>query len=289
MIIVTGAAGQLGRQVVEDLAKLVEPGRIGVSTRDPAQVHDLEDRGIRVRRGDFDDPTSLAAAFEDADQVLIVSADKLGDEARRLHRNAIAAACAAGARRILYTSHMGARVGSPFAPADQHAATEDDMASAGVPFTSLRHGFYAESCLQMVGDALRQGDLRVPADGPVSWTARGDLAQADAAILAGRAQFDGGSPPLTATTAITMAELAAIASEVIGQEVKHTTVTDDEWRSAKVAAGMPDFYAEMLLGTFRAARRGDFAATDPALGRLLRREPLGIREVLARSMAAGAA
>ena len=283
MIVVTGAAGQLGRKVTVDLAKLVDPHRIGVSVREPAQARDLVDGGIRVRRGDFDDPASLANAFEGTDQVLIVSANKLGEEARRLHLNAIAAARAAGARRILYTSHMGARAGSPFAPADQHAATEDELARAGVPFTSLRHGFYAESCLLIVGDSLRQGDLRVPEDGPVSWTARADLAEGDAAVLAGQTQFDGISPPLTATTAITMAELAVIASEVTGREVRHTTVTDDEWRSAKVAAGMPEFYAEMLLGTFRAARRGDFAGTSPALGGLLRREPLGMREMLARS------
>ena len=255
MIIVTGAAGQLGRQVVEKLATLVDPRRIGVSVRDPDQVEGLEPRGIRVRHGDFADPASLAAAFEGADQVLIVSADKLGEEARRLHRNAIDAAQSAGARRILYTSHMGARAGSPFAPANQHAGTEDDLRQAAVPFTSLRHGFYAESCLLMVGDALRQRELRVPEDGPVSWTARADLAEADAAVLAGRASFEGVSLPLTAARAITMAELAAIASEVTGKEVRHTTVTDEEWRSAKVAAGMPEFYADMLLGTFRSGFR----------------------------------
>ena len=179
---------------------------------------------------------------------------------------------------------MGARAGSPFAPADQHAGTEDDLRQAGIPFTSLRHGFYAESCLLMVGDALRQRELRVPEDGPVSWTARADLAEADAAVLAGRASFEGVSLPLTAAKAITMAELAAIASEVTGKEVRHTTVTDEEWRSAKVAAGMPEFYADMLLGTFRAARRGDFSATDPALGELLGREPIGMREVLAQHL-----
>lgn len=284
MIVVTGAAGQLGRQVVDTLATLVDPHRVGVSVRDPDQVEGLADRGIRVRRGDFDDLASMLAAFEDADQVLIVSANKLGEEARRLHRSAIEAARSAGARRILYTSHMGARIGSSFAPADQHAGTEDDLANTGVPFTSLRHGFYAESCLLMVGDALRQGDLRVPEDGPVSWTARADLADADAAILASHAAFEGVSPSLTSATAITMADLAAIASEVTGKEIRHTTVMDEQWRSAKIAAGMPEVYAEMLLGTFRAARRGDFAGTSPVLGQLLGREPVGMREVLAQQL-----
>ena len=284
MIDVTGAAGQLGRQVVDTLATLVDPHRVGVSVRDPDQVEGLADRGIRVRRGDFDDPASMLTAFEDADQVLIVSANKLGEEARRLHRSAIEAARSAGARRILYTSHVGARIGSSFAPADQHAGTEDDLANTGVPFTSLRHGFYAESCLLMVGDALRQGDLRVPEDGPVSWTARADLADADAAILASHAAFEGVSPSLTSATAITMADLAAIASEVTGKEIRHTTVMDEQWRSAKIAAGMPEVYAEMLLGTFRAARRGDFAGTSPVLGQLLGREPVGMREVLAQQL-----
>lgn len=285
MIVVTGAAGQLGRQIVEKLCTMTDPHRIGVSVRDPKQVEALAKRGVRVRRGDFDDAASLAAAFEGAEQVLIVSADKLDEEARRLHRNAIEAARAAGARRILYTSHMGARAGSAFAPGDQHAGTEDDLARAGVPFTSLRHGFYAESCLMMVGDALRQGELRVPEDGPVSWTTRADLAEADAAILAGRATFEGLSPPLTAATAITMAELAAIASEVAGKEVRHAPVTDEEWRSAKIDAGTPEIYADMLLGMFQAARRGDFAATDPALSKLLGREPVGMREVLSQHLA----
>lgn len=285
MIVVTGAAGQLGRKVVEKLCTMIDPHRIGISVRDPKQAEALAERGVRVRRGDFDDATSLAAAFEGAEQVLIVSADKLGEEARRLHRNAIEAARAAGARRILYTSHMGARAGSSFAPGDQHAATEDDLARAEVPFTSLRHGFYAESCLMMVGDALRQGELRAPEDGPVSWTTRADLAEADAAILAGRASFEGLSPPLTAARAITMAELSAIASEVTGKDIKHTTVTDEEWRLAKIEAGIPEIYADMLLGMFQAARRGDFAATDPALGTLLGREPVNMREVLSQHLA----
>jgi uncharacterized protein YbjT (DUF2867 family) len=281
MIIVTGAAGQLGHVVVEQLAKMIDPVRIGVSVRDPTRAATLADRGIRVRQGDFEDPASLADAFEGAEQVLIVSANKLGDEARRLHRTAVMAARAAGASRILYTSHQGARLGSPFAPADQHAGTEGDLAEAGVPFTSIRHGFYAESCLLMVGDALRSGKLRVPEDGPISWTARADLAQADAAILAGQTTLNGISPPLTSGVAITMAELASIASEVTGREIKHQTISDDEWRSTKVAAGMPEIYADMLLGTFRAARRGDFASTHPSLGTILGRPPLTMREMLA--------
>lgn len=280
MIVVTGATGQLGRAVVESLLGHRAASEIVASVRDCNKASGLAARGVTVRTGDFFDRASLEHAFRGADQVLIVSADKLGDEALRLHRTAIEAARAASALRILYTSHMGARTGSPFLPADQHAGTEADLAACGVSYTSLRHGFYVESCLHMIGDGLRNGELRTPEDGPISWTARADLAEADAAILAGEGRWDGITPPLTAAEAVTMAEIAAIASEVFRREVRHITVTDQEWLDTKIAAGMPAIYADMLLGTFRAARRGDFAATDPALQTLLGRAPKTVRDVL---------
>ena len=78
--------------------------------------------------------------------------------------------------------------------------------------------------------------------------------------------------------------LAAIASELTGREIKRVTVCDDEWRHAKVAAGVPAQMAEMLLGTSRAARRGDFAAVDPTLATLLGRRPRTMRDVLAATL-----
>lgn len=283
MIVVTGATGQLGKSIVKTLLGHVPANRIIASVRDVGKAQDLAASGVDVRAGDFSDPQGLTAAFAGAEQVLIVSADKLGEEALRLHRNAIEAAARAGARRILYTSHMGARLGSPFAPADQHAGTERDLAQSGLATTSLRHGFYAESCLYMIGEDLRKGELRVPEDGPVSWTARNDLAEADAVILAEDRAWDGISPPLTASQALTMAEVAALASEVTGREVRHVTISDDEWLEAKQASGMPKRYAYMLLGVFRAARRGDFGVTDPTLETLLCRSPRTMRQMLIAS------
>ena len=283
MFVITGANGHLGRDIVHHLSARMPAAQIGASVRDTGKAADLAALGVEIRQGDFAEPETLEGAFAGASQVLIVSADKLGDEALVLHRAAIDAAKSAGARRILYTSHMGAREDSPFAPAAQHWGTERELDASGAPFTSLRHGFYAESCLQMIGDGLQSGELRVPEDGPVSWTARTDLAEADAAILASDGIWDGVTPPLTATAAVTMAEIAAMASEVYGHEVRHTVLSDADWVAERMAAGIPALYAEMLVGTFRAARRGDFSATDPALEKLLARAPKSMRDVIAAS------
>ena len=283
MILVTGASGQLGQRVVEYLSGRIAASHIVAASREPSTLS-LTDEVAR-RSADFADPASLPKAFAGIERVEIVSVDKLGEEARALHRNAIAAASDAGMARIFYTSHAGARMESSFLPADQHARSEADLEASGTPFTALRHGFYAESCLQMIGEDLTRGELRVPEDGPVCWTARDDLAQADAALLAGETTFDGATPPLTASRAWTMAEIAELASQITGREIRHIVVSDAEWKAAKVAAGVPEHYAEMLLGTFRASRRGDFSTVDPTLENLLGRKPTSLREVLAEALA----
>lgn len=284
MIVVTGANGQLGRAVVEGLLTRLSANAIVASVRDPAKAEALARQGVNVRAGDFASLEELPAAFAGATQVLVVSVDKLGEPALRMHRDAIKAARAAGAQRVLYTSHMGARADSPFVPAIDHAATEAILAEGGASFTALRHGFYAESALHLIGPGIEAGEIRAPEDGPVSWTARDDLAEADAVLLAEEGRLDGVTPPLTAPEAFTMADLAAIASELTGREIKRVTVSDDEWRDAKVAAGVPAHMAEMLLGTYRAARRGDFAAADLTLETLLGRRPRTMRDVLAATL-----
>ena len=283
MILVTGAGGQLGQSVVKCLAERISRDQIAAVSREPGALS--LPAGIASRRADFADPTGLVAAFSGIDQIEIISVNKLGEEARQLHGNAIRAARSADVGRIFYTSHAGAREGSSFAPADQHAATEADLAATGKPYTALRHGFYAESCLHMIGSDLKSGELRVPEDGPVCWTARSDLAEADAALLAGEATFDGATPPLTATEALTMAEIAELASQVTESEIRHTVVSDAEWKQAKIASGVPEHYAEMLLGTFRAARRGDFDLVDPVLEKLLGRPTRSMRDILAAELA----
>ncbi|GAA4621072.1 NAD(P)H-binding protein [Actinoallomurus vinaceus] len=280
MIVVTGATGQLGSQIVERLLARVPAHRVGVSVRDPQKAKALADQGVRVRQGGFTDTAGLAHAFEGASQVLIVSVDKMGDEAVRQHRAAIDAAVAAGARRILYTSHMGAGVSSRFQPCRDHAATEEALRASGVPFTSLRNGFYASSAMRFLGHALESGQVTLPADGPVSWTAHADLAEAAAVILADEGRFDGPTPPLTAAQALTFDDIARIASDVTGRIITRTIAPDDRFREHLVGDGVPPEVANQLLGVFAAGRAGEFAAVDPTLATLIGREPIALGTVL---------
>ena len=283
MIIVTGANGQLGRAVVERLLVRVPAEHVGVSVRDVEKAQGLKERGVRVRRGDFNDPQSLAHAFEGATQVLIVSVDSSGEHAVGQHRAAIDVAKHVGARRILYTSHMGSSPTSLFAPMIDHAATEVLLQDSGVAFTSLRNGFYAASACMLLGNALQTGELVAPEDGPVSWTAHADLAEV-AAIALSEEVLDSVTPDLTASEAIDLDGIAAIASELAQRPIRRIVVSDEQYRAGMIAHGFPEAAADMLLGIFRASRQGEFNRVDPALARLIGRPPMSMRDVLSAAI-----
>ncbi|MGP3751698.1 NmrA family NAD(P)-binding protein [Streptomyces sp. IBSNAI001] len=287
MIIVTGATGHLGRQVVESLLTRVPADQVGVSVRDPEKAQSFADRGVRVRQGSFTDAAGLAHAFEGASQVLVVSVDKMGDECVAQHRTAIEAAVTAGARRILYTSQMGAGASSHFQACRDHAATEEALRACGVPFTSLRNGFYAASAAHFLGQAEESGRIVLPADGPVAWTAHADLADAAAAVLADEGCFEGPTPPLTGGEALTFEDIAGIATELTGRTFTRVTAPDDRFLEQVVGGGVPRETAEQLLGIFTAARADEFATVDPTLAKLIGREPVALRAVLREQLSNG--
>ncbi|WP_406064871.1 NAD(P)H-binding protein [Micromonospora sp. NBC_00860] len=286
MIVVTGATGQLGSQIVDRLLDRLPPDAVGVSVRDVDRAAGLAERGVRVRAGDFTDPATLGHAFEGADKVLVVSAAIRGPGALVANRAAIDAARAVGAKRILYTSHQAASRDSLFAAQPTHAVTEEHLAGLGVPFTALRNGFYASTLSFSIGTALETGRLVAPADGPVSWTAHADLAEAAAVALTEEGLLDGITPALTAAEALDLEAVAGILADITGRTVTRVVVGDEEWKAEAVAGGMPAAAADFTLGLYRAARRGEFAVTDPTLQALIGRRPTSARSVLEAIVAA---
>ncbi|MDT0378506.1 NAD(P)H-binding protein [Streptomyces sp. DSM 42041] len=284
MIVVTGATGGLGGSTVEHLLQRVPADRIGVSVRDAAAARHLAARGVRVRQGSYEDPASLRDAFADAEQVLLVSGNDPAADMVGLHRNAVEAAVAAGARRILYTSQQGAVPGNPYRPSDIHVATEAILGDSGVPWTALRNGAYGPLD-QVLGPWQRTGVIARPADGPVPYTDRADVAEATAVVLAGDRSFDG-PVTLTAPAALTFDDVAGIASALTGRPIERIVVDDEQWVADQVTTGVPEQAARLLLTWYQGARAGHFAEADPLLAELLGREPRSAADRLAAAVTA---
>ena len=213
-----------------------------------------------------------------------MSVNSTGPARIAMHRTAIEAARDAGAERVFYTSHTGAAPQSPFSPMPDHYATEEILHASGPSGTALRGGFYADSAVMLLGNAVETGELAAPEDGPVNWTAHDDMSEAIAAALADP-DLDEETLELTGSETVDLAGIAAIASALSGRPIRRTVVPDDEFRDRMIARGLPPERADMLVGIFQASRQGGFTRIAPTLEQLIGRPPMSVRDVISASMA----
>ena len=193
-------------------------------------------RGVTVRRGDYDDPETLYQSFAGADRLLLVSASGIDHEKRDArHRNAIEAAVRAGVGHVYYTSLLPG-AGSAAYVMKAHLDTDTrDLKASGLPFTILRNGAYAEAWELYLGD-VSGGEAVIPADGPVSWVSRTDLAEGAARLLneGGRA---GETLNLTGPAAYDVQATAEILSRLQGRPIIRRIVPVNEYVARLKAAG----------------------------------------------------
>ena len=105
LLMVTGASGRLGQLVLRELIERqgVDPMKIVAITRTPERLNMWKERGVVVRRGDFnDEPLIVREAFRGGRRALIIASDDLPSRRRNIE-NAIREAAEAGVKHILFT------------------------------------------------------------------------------------------------------------------------------------------------------------------------------------------
>ncbi|MBE1709168.1 MULTISPECIES: SDR family oxidoreductase [Mesorhizobium] len=290
-LLVTGAAGQLGRGVIRYLLDThkVPPAKIIATTRNPENVADLAARGVVVRAADFNDATSLENAFKGADRVLIISTSDLDlKTGRRLkqHEAAVAAAKKAGVSHLLYTSMPNPEPVSPVLFAGDHYGTEQAIKASGIAYTIFRNGWYQENLFMALPHAIASGQWYTSAgDGRIAHGSRDDMAAAIAAGLAS-SSTDSKTYTLTGPQAYTTAEIAALVSEVTGKPLEVIQLPDEALTEGVKAAGVPEEFARVIVSFDANTRSGRIAMATDAVETLSGRKPRTLKQFLEANKAA---
>ena len=277
-IAVTAATGQLGTLVVDHLLSRTSPDQVVAIARDAVKAEALAAKGVVVRIAGYDDPAALRAALVGVDRVLLISGNEFGRRIEQ-HRNVIDAAIDEGVQLLAYTS--APRVDTSTLPvAPDHLATEQHLATAGLPHTILRNGWYHENYLATVDAARRTGSVLTSAgDGRVSSAARADFAEAAAVVLTSDAPV---KPvyELGGDVAWTQADLASTVSEIIGAPVTLTDVAPEQQGTILAEAGVPQTWVDFTVATDASIRNGELEVTSGDLSTLLDRPTTPLVETL---------
>jgi NAD(P)H dehydrogenase (quinone) len=278
-VLVTGAGGRFGARVIELLLEQNYPGRIIAGTRDPLKLSALSSRGVDIRRLDWDDVASLRPAFAGADRALIISGDKLEGRSEK-HVRTVEAAAAAGVKHLSYTSMLGPERHQDIPIAPSHLATEQALQRSGVAYLTLQNLWYTEVLIDVLKRALAEGRwVTAAGDGKVAYVTREDCARTAAASLAA-SEPPTGALPVTGPEALSVREIAAIATELTGKPIEVLDVTDEQMADGMRAAHVPEEVVRLVVGIERLNRDGDGSQVTDTVERLTGRKPKSIRAFL---------
>jgi NAD(P)H dehydrogenase (quinone) len=268
--VVTAASGQLGRHVVTSLLQRGVPAADIVATaRDVAAIADLAALGVRVRRLDYADPSSIQGAFAAGDRVLLISGTAFGERVGQ-HSNVIRAASEAGVGLLAYTSAPYADTTSMLL-AQEHLGTEQVLIASGLPYSLLRNGWYTENYAGAVAGALEQGAVvGATGGGRISSAPRADFAEAAAVVLAGPGH-ENTTYELGGDTGFTLAELADEVARLTSREIGNHDVSVAELEQVLAGAGVPGPVAAVLADVDRAIGKGELSIDSGDLSRLIGR------------------
>jgi NAD(P)H dehydrogenase (quinone) len=286
MIVVTGATGQLGRLVIENLLRTEPAASIVAVVRDPARAADLSNRGVQVRQADYTQPASLRTALAGADKLLLISSSELEPGQRASHHRAVIdAAIDCEVKLIGYTSVLHAST-SPLGLAADHVQTEAMLKASAIPFVLLRNGWYTENYTISIPTALAHGALMGSAgDGRIASAARADYAAA-AALAMTLPDQAGRVYELAGDTAYTLSEFAAEISRQSGKAVNYMNLPRKEYQAALVGFGLPEPVADLLADSDSGASQGGLFDNKHQLSTLIGRPTTPMAEAIAMELKA---
>lgn len=269
MIVVTGATGNIGSRVVAEVRARGVPCRALV--RDRAKAATALGSGVELAVGDFADPTSLRAALDGADAVLLSSAGH--PRQVEYEANVVDAVAATGGCHVVKISSVGARPGSPASFIDWHGRSEEALARSSLPATVLRSSFFMSNLLMSAGAVARAGQLVAPAgEARIAMVHPGDVAAAAATVLTEPGHV-GSTYELSGPEALTYAEVAGVLTEVLGRPVEFFDAPDAAVREALLASAMPPWFVAGFLDLFAELRAGVAATTTGTVEALTGRRP----------------
>ncbi|EED18767.1 NmrA-like family protein, putative [Talaromyces stipitatus ATCC 10500] len=276
--LITGATGGLGSQVLKHLSNHLPSSDYAAASSNEASRAQFEKAGITFRLANFDDPATLEAAFADVENLYFVSTNTF-DNARRTvqHRNVIEAAKRVGVRHVWYTSLAFGGLGSDSKMSVQqaHLETEKMLKEAGITYTSIREGIYADAFPLFLQWYPTIETIILPSDGVITYTSRDELGEANAKLL-----LKGGHENeiilLTANEPLTGGEIIKIINETTGRNVKLQLVSPEEYikyHTENDIGKKPESFWQQRISWFEGIAKGDADLKNPLMREVLGREP----------------
>ncbi|MEQ1291538.1 SDR family oxidoreductase [Acinetobacter johnsonii] len=267
-IAITGATGQLGNLVIEQLLQLTTAQNIVALVRNVNKAEHFKAQGIELREFDYDRPETLVPALLGIDKLLLISANEIGRRTPQ-HQAVIDAAKVAGVPYLAYTSLLRADT-SPLGLAQEHRETEKLIQDSGITYTFLRNNWYSENYLAGVAHTIEIGTLFGAAqDGRISSASRIDYAEAAAKVLTSTGH-ENKTYELAGSESFSLSDLATFIGQAVNKDIIYQNLSAEEYTQGLTQAGLPaglvDVIVDADIQTIQGAMYSDSKDLEQLIG-----------------------
>ncbi|WP_031527477.1 SDR family oxidoreductase [Dyadobacter crusticola] len=252
-ILITGATGNIGRELIKYLSGKGAPFRAMVRSLDNVAAGSL--LNAAYVKGDFNDVSSLEKSLVGIEKAFLLTNSSELAEAQQLRF--VEAASRAGVKHIVKLSQWAADLHSPVRFLRYHAVVENAILASGLKYTFLRPNLFMQGLLEF-RDTIRSQDQFFGAIGEakVSVVDTRDIAAAAGEALIHPAH-ENKIYNLTGPEALSHYELAARLSTAVGRNIRFVDVPSEALRDMLRHIGFPDWQAEGLIEDYAHYKRGE--------------------------------
>jgi uncharacterized protein YbjT (DUF2867 family) len=271
MILVTGATGNVGGDVLRGLLGLGLPVRAAVT--DPTRTRKTLLANADVVRFDFTDPSTFGPALEGINRVFLMRPPIMGDP--KAFQPFLEALKFINVEQVVFLSLLGAQ-NNPVVP---HRKLEFAIEKLELPHVFLRPSFFLQNLSTThLQDILERNDLFVPAgNGRASLIDARDIAAVAVRALSVPHIVNGGID-LTGANALTYSEVAAVFSEVLGRHITYSDPAPPKFGLEMQKRGMKPEFVNVMILIYNTNRFGLAARVTHDVERILGRKPISLQD-----------
>jgi uncharacterized protein YbjT (DUF2867 family) len=256
-ILVTGATGNVGSEVVRQLSKTTSDANIkaavhSVENAKKVQQHDK----VKTVQIDYDKQEGLQTAFDNANKLFLLTHPS--PKTVEHESNLISEAKKSGIRHIVKQSVMGADLKAGLEVMRLHRQTEKLIEESGIPYTFLRPNEFMQGFVNYQGPTIKNNNaFYIPAeDATVSFVDARDIAAVAVKALMDGDRHYNKTYTITGPEALSYHQAAEILSNATGKKIDYVNVSDEDARGAMKEAGLNDWLIDTISGLYEFYRKG---------------------------------